>query len=412
LLKLRTSVTALLLLLTIALTGVCTLTAQAQHFELDSNKKQVTLHFDMVRNMIIVPVFINQKGPFNFVLDTGVGVMVITDPLLVDSVSINKKRKFKLFGQGNNDGYDAYITSLLNVTLPGIYSKGVAAAVMTEDHFGLSNYAGMPIHGLLGYEFFNRLAVKFDFSDSTLTAYAPHHIRLFRKAFKLPITIEEHKPYVLSKIALPNGQLINSKLIVDLGAGHPLSIENNNYKPCPEQKTISANLGVGLTGPITGAISRINELNFGKYKFKNVITSYPDSGSYNDPAVRRDGNLGLGILKKFLLLFDYENGALYLKPNSRYKEPFEHDMSGMEYYASGPGLKHIVLSRVEPGSAADKVGLKENDEITAINFKPVVNMNIMDIDNLFKSGNNRTIMLEVCRDKKYEWVLLTLERRI
>ena len=55
---------------------------------------------------------------------------------------------------------------------------------------------GMPIHGLLGYEFFNNLAVKINVHDSTLTVWRPKDLKVFRKGVHIPITIEDRKPYV------------------------------------------------------------------------------------------------------------------------------------------------------------------------------------------------------------------------
>jgi len=389
----------------------CAITAQAQFFLLKDGKKAVSLRFSIVRNMVIVPLHINGRGPFNFVLDTGVGLMIITDPKLVDSINIDTKRTLKLYGAGFNDAFEAYATNTLQVTLPGMSSWGVAAAILKTDHFGLSNYAGMPVHGLLGYEFFNRLTVKLNFSDSTLTAYAPGKTPRLKKYTKLAIQIEDRKPYINSKLALLAGQEVNTKLIVDLGAGHPLLIENKQYYPHNLQKTVAANLGIGLTGPVNGVIGRIEHINLGKFRFKDVITNFPDSGSKH-LVTTRDGNLGLGILKKFSLIFDYQNEALYIKPNSYFKEPFEHDMSGLEYYATGSGFKQVFISRVEAGSAGAKAGFKENDQITAINFKPVSQLSLIEIDALFKSRPNRNILVEVYHDNKYELVMLTLQRRI
>jgi C-terminal processing protease CtpA/Prc len=87
-------------------------------------------------------------------------------------------------------------------------------------------------------------------------------------------------------------------------------------------------------------------------------------------------------------------------------------MSGLEYYGAGEDLNRIVISRVEPGSPADEIGLEKDDEILAINLKPVKNMTLEQIDNLFKSQNDRSLLLEVYHDKKKDEVVLTLKRRI
>ncbi len=391
------------------------LPAKAQYFDLENGRKSMRLPFKLIRNLVVIQLKINNRGPFNFILDTGVGLMVITEPKLVDSIDLQNKRTIKMPGLGEGGAYEAYITPPLKIDIPGLNSYDVAAAILKTDHFNLSNFAGMPIHGLLGYEFFNNLAVKLNFTDSTLTVYRPKDVRSFRKGTKIPISIEAHKPYLEANIKLPNGTQQMCKLVIDLGAGHPVSLENMIKKNGLPQKFIAANLGVGLSGPITGFLSRIDEVDIGKFKIKKVITSFPndyDAETLKYLSVKRDGNLGVGILKRFMVIFDYQDNALYLKPNTYYNEVFEHDMSGIEYYGAGDGFKHLIISRVEPGSAADEVGLEKDDEITAINFKPVADMTIEQIDDILKSKDQRSLLLEVYHDHKFDRVILTLKRRI
>jgi len=391
------------------------LPAKAQYFDLETGRKSIKLPFKLIRNLVVIQLKINNRGPFNFILDTGVGLMVITEPKLIDSIGLVNKRTIKMPGLGEGDADEAYITPPLKIDIPGLNSYDVAAAILKTDHFNLSNFAGMPIHGLLGYEFFNNLAVKLNFTDSTLTVYRPKDVRLFRKGTKIPISIESHKPYLEANVKMPNGTEQMCKLVIDLGAGHPVSLENMIKKNGLPQKFIAANLGVGLSGPISGFLSRIDEVDIGKYKIKKVITSFPndyDAETLKYLSVKRDGNLGVGILKKFMVIFDYPDNALYLKPNANFSEPFEHDMSGIEYYGAGDGYKHLIISRVEPGSAADEVGLEKDDEITAINFKPVGDMTIEQIDDLLKSKDQRSLLLEVYHDHKFDRVIITLRRRI
>jgi C-terminal processing protease CtpA/Prc len=120
----------------------------------------------------------------------------------------------------------------------------------------------------------------------------------------------------------------------------------------------------------------------------------------------------MGILKRFTVIFDYPDSALYIKATSGADAPFEHDMSGLEYYSVGDEYNHVIISRVEPGSAADELGLEKDDEILSINFKPVKNMTLEDIDKLFKSQDGRTLLLEIYHDKQTDRVILTLKRRI
>jgi len=363
--------------------------------------------------MVVIKLRINGKGPYNFILDTGVGLMIITEPKLMDSIRIEHKRIIKLTGLGEGGDFEALATPPLNIGIDGLHSIGVAAAILKKDYFNLSGYVGMPIHGLLGYDFFNSLAVKISFNDSLVTVCHPDNLRGVKKSTFIPLSIEDKKPYIETFITFPGGKRMKNKLIVDLGAGHPLSLENLIEKNGLPQKFIVANLGVALNGPIRGYLSRMDEIELGKYKLKGVLTSFPeDNQNAYKYSVPRDGNIGIGILKKFDIVFDYFNSALYLKANSSYKEPYEFDMSGMEYYVAGNDLDHLIISRIAPGSPADEIGLQKDDEIVSINLKAVARMGIEEIDNYFKSKSERSLLLEIYHEKRYDKVIITLKRRI
>lgn len=400
-----------LITLVLLIVGLITTPSEAQFFNINGHSARVNVPFRIVRNMIVVQASINGQGPFNFILDTGVGYMVITDPDVVSTVHIVKSRTIMMSGMGDGEDLEAYVTNPLQVDISGLRSQNVCAAIFKKDHFGLSNYAGIPICGLLGYEFFNNLVVRVDFADSTLTAYNPQKFRAKKSYAGVPISIEGNKPYLMSQVKFKDSTQKDCKLIVDLGAGHPLSLETiDNRLLCPK-KSIAANLGMGLNGPVCGRISRVSELGLGKFVLKDVLTSFPDR-SKKQVISSRDGSIGIDVLKRFKLIIDYPHGMIYLKPRFDFKEPFEHDMSGMEYYCDGEDYKRVIISRVEPGSAADKIGLEKDDELLQINLKPVKKMSLDDIDALFRSREGRTLLLEVYRDNQYTNVIITLAKRI
>lgn len=337
--------------------------------------------------------------------------MLITEPSLVDSIEVNKKRMVKIHGFGTGNDFEAYITNPLTVDIHGLVSNDVSAALFKKDNFGLSDYAGIPIHGLLGYEFFSRFAVKIDFADSTIKVSLPQHMRYFRKAEKISMVVEGRKPYITTKVTFANGDEKLSKLIVDLGAGHCLSMENLQNKNVLQTNYIYADLGMGINGSISGTLSRIREVELGKYKLKDIVSAFPDKDTIS-LSVHRDGNIGIGLLKKFNLIFDYPNNALYLKPGSEFKSRDENDMSGLTYYTAHDDDQHIIIDKVAPGSAASAAGLLKGDEIMMINFYSAANLSLQQVDDLFKSRDGRPFLLLIYRNNNYITVHMTLKRRV
>lgn len=391
--------------------------SQAQKFEFLHNRKKEHLPFKFIKNLIIIPLEINGKGPYNFVLDTGVGFCIITDPSLTDTLNVGKLRKIRISGLGEGDDLTASVIPSLQIKIGNTAANRVSAAMLEEDAFNLSSFAGIPIYGLIGYEFFNSFIVRINYAANLITMYRQHSGFILRKGLRIPMSIEERKPYIHSEIGLPNRKSVIAKLIIDTGAGHPLSLELNEGAPfeLPE-KHISANLGIGITGPINGFLGRIDYMKLGKFDIKNVLTAFPN---YEDAAAKtsvisRAGSIGNSILRRFDVVFDYSRSALYLKPTASLKTPFEHDMSGLELYSSGEAYKRLFVLRVEDNSAAAEAGISEDDEILAINFKLVKEFDREEIDALFKSKDDRSLIIDLVPSgsQKMKRIVLTLKRRI
>jgi hypothetical protein len=196
-----------------------------------------------------------------------------------------------------------------------------------------------------------------------------------------------------------------------------LSLETKQGQPYEvPPKHIRANLGVGLSGAIHGYISRIPMLMIGPFQLKEVLCAFPDFSNVAAKAyaVSRNGNLGNNVLKRFEVVFDYRRNLMLLTRNFMFKEPFEHDMSGMELSTSGERYEKVFITRIEPGSAAEKAGFSPGDRIISVNFKKIENLTVEDVNALLRSKENRTIIFEISSvlSKEIEYKVLTLKRRI
>ena len=145
-----------------------------------------------------------------------------------------------------------------------------------------------------------------------------------------------------------------------------------------------------------------------------MLTSYPDftqAGAKTGVSVR-NGNVGSNLLKHFDLTIDYTHQEIYLKPNSLSKATFEHDMSGMEVFVKQGTPNLYYVGRIEPDSPAAEAGILTNDQLLSLNFKPVTDYNLDDIDQMLKAGDGKRIILQLGRQDKMLYKILILKRRI
>ncbi|WP_304065433.1 aspartyl protease family protein [Pedobacter glucosidilyticus] len=383
-------------------------------FGFKGKRKKEQLFFIKAGGLIVVKTYINQKGPFNFILDSGVGLMVITDPVLKDSLRLKSFRKIKISGLGEIEELSAYLVPSLKVNIGNTEAKSLGAAILEKDLLNLSQHAGVPIHGLIGYDFFNSFIIKIYYQAKYLIIQQKTFKPKLKNGYKIPITIEQNKPYCQAKAQLLD-TIYPLKLIIDSGAGHTLALESlNGYSFPVPNKHLKTILGVGLGGKINGSIARVNIFNLEGLMFQNLLTSFPH---YDDVAAKiltvpRNGSIGNRFLKQFNVIFNYHEGYIYLKKISKNFPDLEHDMSGMDIVAAGDAYNRYIINRIDENSPASDAELLVGDEIIAINFKPTSIMTLDEITEVLRSRNGRGVLLDVVRDKEHHRKIIELKRRI
>ncbi|WP_443937291.1 aspartyl protease family protein [Pedobacter sp. MW01-1-1] len=387
--------------------------AFGQDFTFPGGGNRQSIPFKSIKNLMVVPVYINDKGPYDFVLDTGVGPMIITDPSILDSLDFSVLRKITVTGLGV-ESVEAYVTQHMRAKVGRSRAQNIPTAILKEDLFNLSGHLGQKVYGLIGYYFFNSFVVDIRYSENRLIFYRPGSKVKYRGS-KQKITLENLKPYVQASVKTAEGAIVRAKFLMDTGASHALSLEKLESGPFPlPEKKIKANLGLSLSGQIKGYFGRTEQINLGKYSFRDVISSFPDFESIADKVAvsNRNGNLGADLLRRFDIQFNYQDEFISLKPNQYFKGPFQHDMLGMIIYLDPDKFKAILIGEIEEGSPAEKAGLCPRDQIIGLNFKAIEHYSFSELTELFRSKEGLTLIFEIYRDNEIVFKVAHLEKRI
>lgn len=389
--------------------------AQTIGFTLKNNAKKVVIPFESYNNLIIVPVILNQALPLRFILDTGVQTTILTDRTFSDILNIQYNRKLTLLGADGDKGVDAYVAGNVSLELPGTKGEGQVMLVLEEDYLQLKNYLGEEVHGILGYEIFRRFTVEINYGAHTLTLYEPSSYKPRKSYTAIPITVESTKPYLTASITSHDNRTFQAKLMVDTGASHSLLLDASSHHAISLPETrVRCTLGRGLGGDINGYISRVKHISIGKFDFNKAISSFPDTANLgeNFKATGRQGTLGAGVLRRFTVVIDYYNNKLYLKKNSQYKKRFEYNMSGIDLIATGRDLRTFIVQEVRPDSPARNAGVQEGDVFKAVNGIDAKNLDLSQINHLFRSKEGRKVRLKIEREGKTIKKVFKLKRLI
>ena len=385
-------------------TGYSFSLAQMLGFTLADGKNKVQFPIEVYNNLVIVPVVLNGQLPLKFILDTGVRTTILTQKAYSDILNLPYSRKYTIAGPGGEKLVDAYVTNNVTLEMPGVQGKGHAMLVLDKDYLELRNYLGTDVHGILGYELFSRFIIKIDYERKQITLMKPERFKPSKRQTWLPITVEDTKPYIVVGLQMNDSTSLAAKLLVDSGASHGLFLETESApKIKVPAKSVSAIIGRGLGGEITGKMGRIKAIEIGNYFISDVISNFPDPMSYIDTlktsrTVFRNGSLGGEMLSRFTVTFNFPGERIYLKKNSALKKPFYFNLSGLTVRAQGARLRNFEISDVRENSAAAKVDIRKGDKILVVNGINTSELDLNIINGHLNTKPGKRVSLQIQRN--------------
>ena len=415
-----------------------TLSAQ-EGFTFPNGKKKDRIPFELVNNLAVIPVEVNGKK-LSFLLDTGVNNTLLFSLSQADSLEIKNVTPVKIRGLGDGGEIEALKSINNHVKVGAAVDLDHKVYVIFDQDINFSPRMGVPIHGVIGYDFYKNFVVKTDYDSELITIYDPKYYKPKRCASceTFDIVLTKNKPYIKNRIkAFDKDHEVT--LLIDSGASDALWLFDEEYGISDTPKNYFKDfLGLGLSGGVYGKRSKVEEVSMGSFSFKDVNVAYPDSLALRNLRTRgaRNGTLGSDILRRFTVIMDYPARKITLKKNAFYKRPFHYNMSGITIEHSGMvpvkavrtgsnsesiridqnnGATSAVNIEVNPlftffltpkfvvaelrkDSPAALAGVEVGDEVLVINGKPFYKWKLAEVNSLFSSKNGRKIVLQILRN--------------
>jgi predicted aspartyl protease len=117
-----------------------------------------------VKPLVLVPAFVNGRGPHTFVVDTGASATVIS-PALADALRIAATAPERLVGAGGV--MEAAVARATSVAVGGAVLQDVAV-VVADFLDGLGHVVGARLDGVVGYNFLRHFRVTLDYPNGQL----------------------------------------------------------------------------------------------------------------------------------------------------------------------------------------------------------------------------------------------------
>ena len=218
------------------------------------------------------------------------------------------------------------------------------------------------LDGILGDALFDRFVVTLDFDRQIITLGDPRDYEPPPGSVVIPFEIYNH--IVLACEAVVDGR--KARLLIDLGDRSSFTLFKPFWKKYEYQyrrSVIRAMTGIGIGGPIYGLVTRVQTVSIGGTDIRQPLTRLvlQKPSAINDHVI--DGSLGTGLLKKFVVSFDYTHRRMILAPGKQRDVPDTYDRSGVWIGRVGAELKILDVTH---NSAAQSADLRVGDTVVAI----------------------------------------------
>jgi predicted aspartyl protease len=260
------------------------------------------------QSLILLPVHVNERGPFDFILDTGAGTSLLTPELA-------KQLDVKIVGSKEGQSAGGKVA----VSLAKAASLAVGDARIDNVDLGIVDLAhvgktiGAKIDGDLGYNFLKYFRVTINYRDCEIRFDDPKRVESFGRSAKAEVPIRlasTAKPLLLIDVHL-NGRG-PFQFAIDTGT----STTAITPQLANELGILSSPIGPGTTAgaQVNVRAGNIESFQLGGAKIDNMTVVVADFFEMLSAAIgaKLDGIVGYNFLRNYKVAIDYPGETLTL----------------------------------------------------------------------------------------------------
>ena len=354
----------------------------------------VAVPFTFESSHIVLAVSVNGRPPTGFILDTGADQEVLNTARLAE-FGVAPYAKSATTGGGNSAEYD--YAKDVTFTLPGVELKSQHVAVLEQT--GLERALGVPIGGILGYDFLSRFVVEIDYAKKILTLHDPAAWTYSGSGAVVPLVFDDGIPFVHGTISAGGKRDIPAYFVLDFGAAETMTL-TAPFVRAHGLDALARNAAVNRPAGLEKEFfaqnnirGRVDRLTLGSLIIEDIPInmSVNTTGAYASPNF--SGTVGETIDRRYHVFLDYPRKRAIFEPTPEAARPFpERRTYGLTLLASGADLRSFTVSGVRAGSPAEQDGFRKGDRITAWDGEPASRFPLSELRERFaREGERHTV---------------------
>jgi hypothetical protein len=345
-----------------------------------------------IGNYITIEAKLNGKGPFAFLFDTG-GHAILT-PEAAAMLTVHPVGAGSAGGAGEGR-LSLQFTRVDRMDIGGVSFRDQNFFVIPLQYNTVARGDRPPLAGILGLEILERLAMRIDYRNHTVTFWPSETYRHEGAGVAVPITFADDIPLLRAQVGDKIGDFA-----LDTGNGGSLVIQHiwaENHGLADEMKRGIQTVSFGSGGESRTWASRIPDFRLAQQSFHHVLTSYAEDKKGSFASRTEAGNIGTEILANFTLDFDYANSRIWFEFVPGYTPP-PFSRSGLSLYQQDP--QTVIVANVIENSPAAKAGLLQGDVVITVDGKKATALTGERLRDIFDQAPGTSIPIVYKRQGK------------
>lgn len=249
-----------------------------------------------------------------------------------------------------------------------IGASQVETSAVVLDLTSLEPVFGRTIDGIVGTDFLSRYVVELDPATRQFRIYDPDTFHPIAGAVPVPLEFDDNGYAGIQGTLQFGNKPANGVFMIDTGLNGAVDV----YRPFAQKNGLPVHpaeideLSTGVGGHRHNRFERATEFRMGGFSLRDPVVAFNDADDI--PSARHyAGLVGMEILQRFIVAFDFPHKQMCLSPLPTVADPFDYDGTGLRLRAEGPRFEQVVIARVVSGSAAEAAGVRPGDMLLRVN---------------------------------------------
>lgn len=315
----------------------------------DLPRLPVLVPFPDCGSTVLLPVRVNGRGPYLFILDSGANSIAL-DNGFADSLGLVPVSSGAGTGAGAGKvAYRQYPRDAAEFEVAGVRFR--SDHVISIDLSNQPGIIGYRVGGALGTDFFKRVTVEIDYDARVVRLHDPDRYAPPAGARAIPLTFERRVPYVTARLTVPGRPTRLRRLEVDSGSEDAVDDSLLLESRGPLRRTIG---GVGSGQTYEVIFGRIERMELGPFALRDLPSVAPGVSL-----------IGGEVLRRFRVTLDYARERMLLVRGRHFADQFTEDRSGLSLRLTDT-VDRLRVEEVDSDSPAARAGVRVGDQVVAI----------------------------------------------